>query len=385
VRRIRALAATVVVGASALASAPAIAASHRPGSGQFSAAVQTRLQNVVNQVRRLGVPGVAVAVVVPGTGTFVRTVGTASYQLSTPVTSSTHFRIGSITKTLTATAALQLVAAGKLSLTDTIDQWVPQVQNANEITVQMLLNMTAGIADEGAPGSLLDQQVAANPTQAYTPEQIVALAVQQGPAAAPGTFVYSDTNYAILGIIAQDVSGTAIPTLLQRVAGKAGLTGTSYPTTTAIPTPAAVGYAAAPGQHAPANPFDPSQLGAAGAMISDLTDLRAWAPQNATGRFLTAAMQRARVQTVPTGITFAPLPKTGVTAPLTVAYGLGIANASGWLGHNGVAPGFTSEMWYLPAKKATIVVLLNAEVVQNNQIQPVADEMFASFARIVNP
>ena len=57
------------------------------------------------------------------------------------------FRIGSITKTFTATAILQLVEEGKLSRSDSLSEWYPSFPNAEKITVEHLLRMQSGIAD----------------------------------------------------------------------------------------------------------------------------------------------------------------------------------------------------------------------------------------------
>jgi D-alanyl-D-alanine carboxypeptidase len=349
-----------------------------------------QLNKVVGVAVNGGVPGVAVTVTKGKSTIFSALKGSASQQSSQPITQHTKFGIGSVTKTFTATAVLQLVDAGKLALSDTIQQWVPNVQQADQITVQMLLNMTSGIYDEGGPGSLLSQQVAADPTKVWTPQEIVDLAVQQGPVAAPGAqFDYSDTNYVILGLIVQAVSGQPLGTVIQQqILNPLKMKDTSLPTTTSIPAPAATGYALVAGQTATPSPtVDPSVLGAAGAMVSSAHDLQIWGPALATGKLLESATQQQRMQFAPTGLTYAPLPGYS-TPPLQVGYGLGLASSSGYLGHNGqvLPPGFSAELWYLLAKKITIVVLLNA-VAQDAQgsALPLADEMFASIAGIVSP
>jgi D-alanyl-D-alanine carboxypeptidase len=222
----------------------------------------------------------------------------------------------------------------------------------------------------------------------WTPQEIIALAVQQGPTAPPGAqFGYSDTNYVILGVIVQAVANQPIGTVIQqKIVKPLKLQDTSLATSTSIPGPAATGYALTPGQTAtPATVVDPSVLGAAGAMVSSVHDLQIWGPALASGKLLKSATLKQRLQFAPTGITFPPLPGYS-TPPLQVGYGLGLANASGYDGHNGEAPGFTAELWYLPAQKTTIIVLLNAVVVDTQGATlPLADEMFASIAGIVSP
>lgn len=84
-------------------------------------------------------------------------------------------------------------------------------------------------------------------------------------------------------------------------------------------------------------------------MISTLADLKIWAQALATGTLLTPATQQNRLQTnlLATGPGF------------TIRYGLGIVNINGFLGHNGAIFGYTSAMFYLPTRHATIVLLGN--------------------------
>jgi D-alanyl-D-alanine carboxypeptidase len=372
---------------SSSSSGPSSSATTAPGTPSFSPQVSQQLQTVVSAVQQqYQIPGIVAAVSVPGQGSWVVASGQASLSPSQPVTTSSPFWIGSITKTFTGTVILQLVQQGKLSLTSPISQWEPSVQNASSITVQMLLNMTSGIFDEGGPGS----QLAANPSATYTPQQIVDLAVAHGPAQPPGQFYYSDTNYAILGIIAQDVTGQPIENLISsQLLGPLHLTHTSYPTAT--PTgpsaPLGNGYVVGQGQAVPGPTVNPTALGAAGAMISTVGDLEIWAKALATGSLLSPATQQQRLQFVPTGIVFPPLPGTGISTGLAVQYGLGISSWGGLLGHNGQADAYTSDMLYLPAKNATVVVLANgynpnfAATMGGN----VSDAAAVSMAQIVLP
>lgn len=334
-------------------------------------------------MQQYNLPGMVVAISVPGKGSWTQASGVASTAGNQPMATVDHFKIGSVTKTFTATAILQLVDQGKLSLTAPISQWVPNVANASNITVEQLLNMTSGIYNEGGPGSALANQVRANPSRVWTPQQIVALAVSQQAASAPGQYSYSDTNYQILAIIAQAVTGQPIQNLIaSQILAPLHLANTSYPTTTAVPAPATTGYFVSGTQRVAAPQPDPSALGAAGAMISTAGDLQTWAAALANGTLLKPATQLLRLQTIPTGISLSPLAGVGQTAPLSAAYGLGIINAGGFLGHNGLVNGYESEMYYLPSKQASIVVLSNGQSVTGSETT--ADAVFASLAGVVN-
>ncbi len=365
----------------------ACGSSHPPSrdsgsTDKFNAHVEQRLLHVVSVVREhYHVPGMAVAVTVPGEGSWVGAYGFADTSTKQALNTNDKFRIASITKTFTATAILQLVQQGKLSLSAPINRWVPKVQSSKTITVRMLLNMTSGIYDEGAPGSRLAKRSVFDPSKVWTPQEIVNLAIAHGPAGPPGRFEYSDTNYVILGVIAQALSGKPIQSLIDsQILRPLHLANTSYPTTPTMPAPATTGYLISADQSISAPPIDPSVFGPAGAMISTLGDLQTWAKALATGTLLPPALQRQRQPSLAAAI-FPPLPGTDVSAGLPAKYGLGVFSLGGLLGHNGGYPGWTSDMFYLPARKATVVVLLNAF----DPSFQISDAAAVSLAQIVLP
>ncbi|MEV6731599.1 serine hydrolase [Streptomyces sp. NPDC051364] len=98
-----------------------------------------------------------------------------------------------------------------------------------------------------------------------------------------------------------------------------------------------------------ATDWNPSWGWAAAAMIFDLHDLRHWARVVATGTLLSPATQAERLKMLPTG-----LPGND--------YGLGIFDNHGWIGHNGSLPGYENVTVYLPAQRATLVVLINTDI-----------------------
>lgn len=290
-----------------------------------------------------------------------------------------HFRIGSISKTFTGTVILELVDRHRLRLDDPISKWEPRVPNAKRISIRMLLNMTSGIWDEGTPGSLLSKSLAkrcilGQPSPGcslyWQPQQLVDLAIKQGAAYPPGVVDYSDTNYMLLAIIAQRVTHQPFGTLLRRlIFNPLHLRHTSFPTRSlAVPRPATVGYlpkvtaAGAITQYLPGPLLSPSATFGAGNIISTLGDLQVWARALGTGSLLKRATQRLRLQVGPFPSLFLPLAGTGLNTGLMLGYGLGVINAGGLLGHNGVVspPGYSAELWYLPKRQGSVIVLLNS-------------------------
>lgn len=107
-----------------------------------------QLNTLIDQyVQENNSPGVVVGVWIPGEGEYVKAFGTANLETSRAREVSDPFRIGSITKTFTATAILQLIEEGKLSKSDPLSNWYPDFPNADEISIDDLLRMRSGIAD----------------------------------------------------------------------------------------------------------------------------------------------------------------------------------------------------------------------------------------------
>ena len=130
------------------------------------------------------------------------------------------------------------------------------------------------------------------------------------------------------------------------------MTHSLFPTGAEFSSPHAQGYTKQTlnGKETTATNWNPSWGWAAGAVISDLHDLRIWAKSVATGSLLTRATQRQRDDF---------LPATGLEP---AKYGFALFEVDGWTGHNGSLPGYQSLTMYLPAKKATMVILLNSDI-----------------------
>ncbi|MFE7745159.1 serine hydrolase domain-containing protein [Nocardia sp. NPDC057455] len=92
-------------------------------------------------------PGVLVAVHDPKRGDFVSAYGTAGLATGQPMDAADHVRIGSISKTFTATAVLRAADEGKLALDDVLERYVPGVPNGTSITLRDLLGMQGGVWD----------------------------------------------------------------------------------------------------------------------------------------------------------------------------------------------------------------------------------------------
>lgn len=316
-------------------------------------AVTAQLDKAVTQVmREANVPGVTVGLWVPGKGHYVRSFGVADKATGARMSAGLNMRIGSETKTFTVTALLRLVDQGKVGLDDPIGKYVDGVPNGNRITLRELAGMRSGLFNYTMdPGFF--KALTTDPRRPFTPQELLAYSFKHPVQFQPGEkFEYCNTNIILVGLVVEKVSGQPLAEYVKRnVLDPAGLEHTLFPKAAEFPTPHAHGYTnqTATGKVEDSTDWNPSWAWAAGAMISDLNDLRSWAYTLATGTLLSPATQAQRMKMSPSD-----LPDTG--------YGLGIFDVAGWIGHNGSLPGYESLVVYLPEAKATLVVLLNTDI-----------------------
>ncbi|MEU9736908.1 serine hydrolase domain-containing protein [Streptomyces sp. NPDC048002] len=324
----------------------------------FGPELTERLDKAIEDVRQeAGIPGTIVGLWMPGRGSYVRATGVADTATGRPMTSDMFVRIGSETKTFTVTALLKLVDAGRVGLDDPISRYVRGVPNGSRITLRHLAEMRSGLYPYTFDPDF-QHDLMSDPTRSITPRELLAYAFRHANTADPGAeFQYSNTNLILLGLVIEKVSGRPLAEVIEReVLRPAELRRTLFPSDSAIPRPHPRGYTnqTPTGEVTDSTDWNPSWAWAAGAMISDLPDLRRWARIVATGTLLSPRTQAERLKTLPTGI-----PGT--------SYGLGIFDTNGWIGHNGSIPGYETVTVYLPAEKATLVVMINTDITHAGQ------------------
>ncbi|MEW2301253.1 serine hydrolase domain-containing protein [Streptomyces sp. NPDC006655] len=365
----------------ARSSASTPSPSGSPDVRAMTPAVARRLDAAVQRVmREAHVPGVIVGVWTPGQRDYVRAFGVANKETGQRMSPGLSMRIGSETKMFTVTAVLQLVDQGKVGLDDPIGKYLGGVPNGDRITVRDLAGMRSGLFNYSEDDDFF-KALTSDPQRAFTPRQLLAYSFRHPVLFQPGAkFSYSNTNLILLGLLVEKESGQRLGAYLrQHVLAPAGMNRTVFPTGNAFPTPHAQGYTdqTANGKVAETADWNPSWGWAAGAMISDLADLRIWARTAATGVFpdgstmVGPATQKQRLATPPTGITGA-------------GYGLGIFDVQGWIGHNGSLPGYEALTVYLPSARTTVAVLLNTDIGYHGDIEP--STLFGkAITRIISP
>lgn len=307
------------------------------------------LADIDDIVSTYQVPG-AVVGVFAGDQEFIATSGVADVESGLPLNLEMAWPIRSVTKAFTVTLILMLVDEGAITLDDTIEQYAPDLPNADRITIRQLADMSSGLPEYTTEAFV--EALTADFDRQFTPEELIAFAAMDPAQFEPGADrLYTNTNTVVLGTIVEQVTGKPFEEVLQeRILDPLALSGTSYPMTNAEwPEPHATGYQPVEGVLEPA-PNNFSGLGPAGALISTLDDLRTFAPQLANGTLIKPETQQARL----------------VGGPLSNGhpeydqYALGIGELDGWWGHTGEGLGFTVVTMGRPGTEDAIVILMNA-------------------------
>jgi D-alanyl-D-alanine carboxypeptidase len=328
---------------------------------------------------KLMVPGAMVVLRTPQ-GDFNTAVGTTELGSRTPPAADTHFRIASNTKTMTAALIVLLAQDGKLKFSDPVSTYVPNVPNGENITIAELLKMRSGLFNYTADPAL-SADLDADPTKARTPQEMLDIAFRHPPEFAPdASYQYNNTNYALLGLVAEKAGGRPLAQQLQdRLFGPVGLKQTSLPAAadTSIPAPYSHGYMYGGSFYALADDPYPADMqaaakagtlqpvdytnqnssyaNAAGGAISTADDLAVWMKALVSGKVFNADFHHQWLTSVQ---------PENPEAPDGQKYGYGISyqrfgpNAAMYY-HGGELPGFNSFMGYDPDNDVTLVVWTN--------------------------
>lgn len=224
----------------------------------------------------------------------------ATYRSTGPgIRLADRFRAGSITKTFVATVVLQLAREHRLQLSDTVDRHLPGLvrghgNDGRRITLRALLTHTSGLYNYTAAPN-------AHPVSAIA---AIHTAVAHRPTNTDGGYSYSNTDYVLLGLVVQRVTGHGYATeIRRRIINPLRLTGTSLPgARTGLPAPHGHGYSRDPadGMLRDVTALDPRTAGAAGELISTLADLNRYYTALLGGRLLPPAQLSTLLNTGPT-------------------------------------------------------------------------------------
>lgn len=343
-------------------------------AGLATADAPNRLASAVDQALAAGVPGVVVRVD-DGRGRPVEVVRQARWTLSDHrLRPGDEFKMASNTKTVSATLVLQLVAEQRLSLDDPVERRLPGVvPNGSAITLRMLLNQTSGLFDYLDDPRLHGLLTGQRP-HAWTPDELLAVALSHPPLFAPGErWDYSNTNYTLIGLVLEAVTGRPYTELVQRrILEPLGMRDTYFADGTGFRGRHAHGYEPdaehlgpllPPGQpvgdgfagprrheHVDVTGIDLGPAWAAGGLLSTAADWHRFLAALMSGRLVPRHLLAEMRDAVPQG---------GASAN---GYGLGVMEVrtscgTVW-GHSGGFPGYRSHNYTDVTGARTVTVLM---------------------------
>ncbi|ACS81190.1 serine hydrolase domain-containing protein [Maridesulfovibrio salexigens] len=267
---------------------------------------------------------------------------TPAYAAGTPVPMNTnmYMRIGSVTKTYTAALIMKLAEEGKLNLDDKVDDWMGAgyYPNSNIATIRQLLNMTSGFTNYTQTPDYFAQYTA-TPKATFQPETLVNYARTCGKPyiSLPGTgWHYSNTNYAILGLIAEKAGEADFKTLIQeKILDKLYLQMTYVPAIddNTIRSPYVNGYEKQGGSWVDTTDHSPSVAFSAGNIVSSLSNMLNWIEALHEYQLLTK-------ESVDQMMTLVAMSDGSPWSGEIFGYGLGIMYNKGATGHNGDIDGY---------------------------------------------
>ncbi len=333
-----------------------------------------KLINVCDSmVNNSHVTGMVAAVWVPNRDIdFVYSTGISDVSTNEPMDKNFHFRIGSNTKTVTITRFLQLVDSGYVSLQDTLSKYYPNFPKSNQITLEMLTDMTSGIGSYTQSDSF---QLAMynDPTRTWSMDELIDFSRTEPFHFEPGNgFDYCNTNTQLIGRIIEIITNDKLENQIQHhIIEALGLKNTYYVRSgTTIPAPHPKGYY--DGTYEKGFPefserYDISWAQAAGCMVSTVYDLKAYVEALNDGTFLSDSLQKLRKS-------------KKIYFREGVYYSIGGAWFNDYYGHDGALPGFTSTMVHSNNKNCTIIVWFNCNL-DNDKVH--TDHIFDRFDAII--
>ena len=267
------------------------------------------------------------------------TTGVTKQDPNIPVEPDMLYGFGSVSKTLVAAIVLQLVEENRLGLEDRLEKWLDRYPNIDpNVTVHQRLDHTSGLGDY-LRNERFWPDVVANLDRIWSPEEILKYAVP--PSAPPGDGThYSNTNYILLGLIIEAVTGNPVEQELEgRIIGPLSLTSTSLPKSNFEPQRWANSTVPSSSLY--------SAVWTAGALASTSRDVAKWGHALFSGSFLQAAsLERMLV--------FSDKQIGGITVPMGMGvWDLSVGDVVAW-GHGGQLDPFLSRMFYLPELKLSV-------------------------------
>jgi CubicO group peptidase (beta-lactamase class C family) len=332
----------------------------RLGAQTVPPALATALQDTLSDMKlMLGNKGMGAAVMLPDGSVWEGAAGISSNFAAGNVSINHTFLIGSVTKTITSACILQMADEGLLSLNDSLHEWIEPIQHVNpNITIRQLLRHQSGLYDV-VPDQALGEAIFLNQDSMWQFRDAITTFIKPPLSAPGGTWNYCNTNFLLLGMIIETVSGQPYHEVIrERFWTPLELNSCLLPTVEQYNQPVAHVWLNLNGD----NVLDDahflfsnwtawfSTAAPAGGFFSDAGDMARWMRALMEGELFSAEMMTAMKNTVITN------------QPENQRYGLGLMERTlgglqAW-GHGGDA-GYSASVWYFPSEDISIAVLNN--------------------------
>ena len=200
---------------------------------QFPIEKQEAVKTVLKKYTAMGIPGLALTVYHKDVGFWSVAEGWSNVEEKIPLTPEHLFYLQSVSKTYMAVAILQLYEKGKLKLEDPITQyldypWLKDKAGVEKITIKMLLNHTSGLPEYNTD-PILVSKIIQNPQEVLSVEYLLSHIAGKPLEFDPGNrYMYRNTNYELLSLIADVITGNHITYMEKHIFKKLGLDTTVY-------------------------------------------------------------------------------------------------------------------------------------------------------------
>ncbi len=273
----------------------------------------------------------------------------------TKMTTNLSFRIGSITKTFTATMIFMLIDNGKLKLDTTLDKLLPNLKivMSKKITVKNLLEMRSGLG-KYLSNKNFTKFLMYDPEHVWTPKEIAEYSNYKasGKEGIPGgDFLYNNGNYILLGLIIEKLTNMSYKNAINKYILKPlSMKHTYLPVNLNIPNAFAYGYEYNNDFNRTVDKtyyLNPSIAWSAGGFISNVDDLLTWVKVYTDGDLISNNLYKKQFTLIP----------IKDKSKIINGYGLGIMKYKFLIGHDGYIPPYGS--WIATYKGYKFVLLVN--------------------------
>jgi serine beta-lactamase-like protein LACTB, mitochondrial len=315
---------------------------------------------IQTQMSESKIPGLSVAIVKEDQLRYSKGFGLADLENSVAAKSTTVYRLGSLSKTITATAVMQLMERGKLDLDAPVQKYCAAFPAKPwPVTARQLLAHMAGVRDYDNQ-KFLEEYFSTRHYNSITESLDI---FRNDPLLQePGTkYKYSTYGYNVLGCVIEGASAMSYGDYIREsILKPAGMNETGIDDLTRIIANRAHGYSRTQkGELLNTRLADTSNKIAAGGLISSVEDISRFAIALQTGKLLgSAAVEQMWT-----------LQKTNDGQAIPYALGWRIAERNGMkeVFHGGAAAGFSTFLYLLPAKKVAVVLMANMELLSQKE------------------